>query len=116
MAVEMTDPTHPPTPLSLAILIALAEEPMHGYALMQAVEEQTDGVLRPGTGTLYAALERLLDEGLILDEDRDASDGRRGRSYAISDEGRNVVRQEIARLQKTIELARARELAPEGTP
>lgn len=112
----MTDPATPLTPLSLAILLALADEPMHGYALMQAVEAQTEGVLRPGTGTLYAALERLLDDGLIDDEGKPEADGRRGRSYSISDEGRVVARAEIARLQRTVALARTRDLAPEGSP
>jgi DNA-binding PadR family transcriptional regulator len=112
----VTDPGSPPTPLSLAILLALADEPMHGYALMQAVEAQSGGVLQPGTGTLYAALERLLADGLIRDEGKPSGDRRRGRSYAISEEGRVVVRAEIARLQRTVELAKARDLAPEGSP
>lgn len=111
----MTDPGNPPTPLSLAILLALADEPMHGYALMQAVDAQSGGALQPGTGTLYAALERLLADGLIRDEDAPSGDRRRGRSYAISEAGRAVVRAEIGRLQRTVELAKARDLAPESS-
>ena len=55
----------PLTPLSMAILLALAGGDRHGYALMQEIEEQTDGALRPGTGSLYAGLQRLMADGLI---------------------------------------------------
>lgn len=106
--------TLPLTPLSTAILLALAEEELHGYALMQRVDEQSHGVLQPGTGTLYAALMRLLDDGLIEEGDQPAPDGRRGRSYRISDEGRSVVRAEATRMARVVDLARRRGLAPDG--
>ncbi|MGH7464524.1 MAG: PadR family transcriptional regulator, partial [Longimicrobiales bacterium] len=62
----MTDAQpHPLTPLTMAILLALTKEELHGYALMQEIEEQTDGSVVPGTGSLYAALQRLEDEGLV---------------------------------------------------
>ena len=103
----------PLTPLSTAILLALAHEDLHGYALMQAVEAQSGGVLAPGTGTLYAALGRLLDEGAIDETDAPAPDGRRGRTYRISDAGRALVRAEAARLDQVLALARAHGLAPD---
>ena len=55
----------PLTPLSTAILLGLAEGARHGYAIMKEVERQTDGRLTPGAGSLYAALQRLQDDGLI---------------------------------------------------
>lgn len=109
-----THHTPPLTPLSTAILLALAREELHGYALMQAVEAQSDGVLTPGTGTLYAALLRLLDDGLIEEGERPPADGRRGRSYHISDEGRALVRAEAARLDRVLRLARAQGLTPDA--
>lgn len=106
--------TLPLTPLSTAILLALAEEELHGYALMQRVDEQSRGILQPGTGTLYAALVRLLDDGLIEEGDEPATNARRGRSYRISEAGRALVRAEAARMARVVALARSRGLAPEG--
>jgi DNA-binding PadR family transcriptional regulator len=110
-----TAPSHtvPLTPLSTAILLALAGKELHGYALMQEVEAQSGGVLTPGTGTLYAALMRLLDDGLIQEGDRPPSDERRGRSYRISDAGRALVRAEAVRLDGVLRLARAHGLGPD---
>lgn len=110
----MTDTRKPLSPLSLAILIALAEHELHGYALMQTIEAQTEGALRPGTGTLYAALDRLMTDGLIADAGAEADDRRRGRTYAITAEGRAAARGEIGRLQRVVGLARDRDLLPEG--
>lgn len=110
----MADQTKPLSPLSLAILIALAERELHGYALMRAIEDQTEGALRPGTGTLYAALDRLTADGLIGDAGAEADDRRRGRTYAITAAGQAAARAEIGRLQRVVHLARARDLAPEG--
>lgn len=111
-----TDPRLPLTPLTMALLLALAEDDLHGYALMQAVERQTDGALTPGTGSLYAALERLMADGLIgevpsaelPDEDR------RRRTYRITDEGRGLARAEAERMVRVLRVARERRLAPEG--
>ena len=49
----------------MAILLGLSDGDRHGYALMKEIERQTDGALKPGTGSLYAALQRLMDDGLI---------------------------------------------------
>jgi len=101
-------PTHelPLTPLSTAILVALAAENLHGYGLMQAVSEQSGGILAPGTGTLYAALDRLLSDGLILDANQATGDRRRGRTFAISPRGRDVLRAEARRLEELLTRAR----------
>jgi DNA-binding PadR family transcriptional regulator len=108
----MPEAAQPLTALSLAILIALADESLHGYALMQAVRDQTAGALKPGTGTLYAALERLTDDGLIREDATPSTDKRRGRTYAISEAGRERARAEVGRLQRIVHLARQRDLAP----
>lgn len=109
----MKNPDQPITPLSLAILLALADEALHGYALMKAVEEQTEGAIRPGTGTLYAALDRLMEDALIQDGGLLPGDRRRGRSYIISTAGREAARSEIARLQRIVVLAGERDLTPD---
>ena len=55
----------PLSPLTMAILLALADGDRHGYALMQEIEQQTDGALKPGTGSLYAGLQRLMGDTLM---------------------------------------------------
>jgi DNA-binding PadR family transcriptional regulator len=69
-----------------AILVLLAEEPMHGYQIIQDLTERTGGVWRPSPGAVYPALQQLEDEGLVRQEERD---GRR--LYHLTDAGRTYV-------------------------
>jgi len=104
----------PLTPLSVAILVALGREELHGYALMQEVEEGSGGHLRPGTGSLYAALQRLMNEGWIRESPnrpRPDEDSRR-KYYQITEEGREVVGDELRRLVCLVDDARAHGLIP----
>jgi len=115
----MTDPIHeslPLTPLTMAILLSLAEEDRHGYALMKSIEEQTEGSLKPGTGSLYAALQRLMDEGLITESPREpeAGEDTRRKAYRISEAGRALARAEAERMLRVLHLARDRKLAPDS--
>lgn len=68
------------------ILSALTERPMHGYEIIQALEQKSRGIWRPSAGSIYPTLQQLSDEGLITGED---VDGRR--TYTLTDEGRKVV-------------------------
>lgn len=104
-----------PTPLSHAILIALADADLHGYGIIKAVEDQSGGALRPGTGTLYTALQRLLDVGLIEESDREPDPGedRRRRYYHLTEAGRDAARAETLRLAHLVALARERRLVGE---
>ncbi len=104
----------PLTPLSLAVLLALADSELHGYALMKDVEAQSEGRLVPGTGTLYAALQRMIEEGLIEESTRrrTKSDDARRKYYVITRFGREVTRAELGRLARLIELGAERKLAP----
>ncbi len=70
-----------------AALALLAEEPLNGYQIIQAIGERSDGVWRPSPGSVYPALQQLEDEGLIRVEAGDA--GRR--AYRLTDEGREYV-------------------------
>jgi len=116
--VHLSDPgAHPPlTPLSMAILLALAEGELHGYALLQEIERQTAGSLSPGTGTLYAALQRLADEGLIVESpDLPApEEDQRRRYYRITPAGRAAAVAESGRMARVLEIAREKRLVPEG--
>ncbi len=115
---RQSDPKIPLTPLTMAILLALADEDCHGYALMQRIEAESGGGLKPGTGSLYAALERLMDDGLIDETEGAAGDDadRRRKSYRLTDRGRAVARAEAARMLDVLRIARARRLGPAGDP
>jgi DNA-binding PadR family transcriptional regulator len=94
------------------LLLALADRPLHGYALMQAVEKQSSGTVRPGTGSLYAALQRLLDDGLIEVAETDAEGGRRrGNSYRITEPGSRAIVEEADRTRAVLTLVKERDLA-----
>ncbi|MGD2071321.1 MAG: PadR family transcriptional regulator [Gemmatimonadota bacterium] len=93
----------PLTPLSMAVLLALSEEARHGYAIRQELEARTDGVPL-GTSSLYAALRRLSDEGLI-EEVSDPTDARR-RSYRVTANGRAAARAEALRMARVAGRAR----------
>lgn len=95
----------PLTPLSMAILLALMDGPQHGYALMQEIEAQTGR--RPGTGTLYAALDRLEAEDHIAECDVEEADPRR-RYFRITPAGIAAARAESARMLGVLDHARAR--------
>ena len=102
----------PLTPISFEILLALLDHELHGYAILQAVEGRLAGKLPMRTGTLYRALARLLDEGLIeRTGSGDDTDPRR-RYYAITAHGRQTARAEAGRLAEQVEAARARRLIP----
>jgi DNA-binding PadR family transcriptional regulator len=69
-----------------AILELLAEEPMHGYQIMQELAERTGGMWRPSPGSIYPTLQQLADEGLVMAED---SAGKK--VYSLTEEGRATV-------------------------
>ena len=99
------------------ILIALAAGDRHGYAIMQEVESATDGRLRLGAGTLYRSLQRLLEQGFIVEtNDRPApeNDDERRRYYRITDDGRTAARGEAARLAGMVRLAELRGIVGEA--
>jgi DNA-binding PadR family transcriptional regulator len=114
--MDRHDEMLPLSPLSMAILLALAEGDRHGYALMQDIEEQTEGALTPGTGSLYAGLERLTADGLIRESEGEPGADRRRRYYAITDEGRRLARAEARRMMRVLDTAAARKLAPRLRP
>jgi DNA-binding PadR family transcriptional regulator len=105
-------------PLPLAhfhVLVTLAGEELHGYAILQDVASRTGGAVQLETGTLYRSIHRLLEKGLVEEssERPDPSlDDERRRYYRITPLGAAVVRAEAARLASLVDLARAKGLAP----
>ena len=104
----------PLTPLSLAILLALADGARHGYAILRELEKQSDGRVVPGAGTLYAALERMLSDALIAESSgKDETGGPPRRYFTITAFGRDVARAELLRMARVIDVGREKRLVPE---
>ncbi|MBA3884371.1 MAG: helix-turn-helix transcriptional regulator [Acidobacteria bacterium] len=102
----------PLSPVVFEILLALAGEDRHGYAIMQEVEARSGGGISLHAGSLYRALARLLEQELIEELDGRAAetDDERRRSYRLTARGRAVARAEAARLAVQVERARASRL------
>jgi DNA-binding PadR family transcriptional regulator len=97
------------------ILVSLADRDRHGYAVMQDVQERTGGKLRLSPSSLYAAIRRLLEQGLLeeLAERPDPShDDERRRYYRLTRLGRDVAKAEARRLERLLGDARASGLLP----
>jgi DNA-binding PadR family transcriptional regulator len=90
------------------ILTSLAGGPAHGYAILKEIEEITDGQVRMRAGTLYAALERLMDEHLVSMVSEGIVDNRLRRYYRLSAKGAEQLSAEADRLNKRAKLARTR--------
>lgn len=105
----------PLPPATFHILVALADEDRHGYAIMQDVTSRTDGELKLGAGTMYRSIQRMLEQGLLAEiSARPAPelDDERRRYYRITPFGRAVARAEARRLTHMLKLARASGFAP----
>jgi DNA-binding PadR family transcriptional regulator len=100
---------HPPLPSAVfQILVALADQDRHGYAIMQDVAERTNGDMRLSPGTLYGAIKRMLDDGLIVElAERPDDDDERRRYYRLTKSGREVAQAETGRLTTLLRQARA---------
>ncbi|HEY1305729.1 MAG TPA: helix-turn-helix transcriptional regulator [Vicinamibacterales bacterium] len=115
---EQSDEVDSLLPLPTAvfhILVALADRDRHGYSIMQDVAARTDGKVRLSAGTLYSAVRRMLEQGLI-EELRDSPDpesaDERRRYYRLTRLGRNAAVAEARRLQDMLSQARATGLIP----
>ncbi|MEV8324399.1 PadR family transcriptional regulator [Kitasatospora sp. NPDC056731] len=100
---------------TLLLLTALADAPRHGYALIQEVAALSDGRVKMRTSTLYSALDRLLQQGLIEVERDEVIDGRARRTYALADAGRDTLAAEADRLRAVVAEADRRLRATRST-
>jgi len=89
------------------ILLSLSPGPKHGYAILKEVESLSDGRVKLSTGTLYGAIERLLDQGWIRRVDDPIPNGtnRQRKAYELTELGRKAINAEIARLRKLVSVA-----------
>ena len=111
MTNDSIDRFLPLTPATLHILLALAADDLHGYAIMQEVVRQSEGRYKLGPGTLYDNLQRLADQGLVRETSggkrADGDDSRR-RYYRLNALGRRVLSAEITRLESVVREAKQR--------
>lgn len=91
------------------VLVALTAGEMHGYAIMQAVEDSSDGIVRMGPATLYGTLKRLVDSGLAeeLDSSPSPDEDQRRRYYRLTGLGERVCSAESVRLSRLVRRTRA---------
>jgi DNA-binding PadR family transcriptional regulator len=116
--LQDVDALLPLPPATFHILMAVTDEDRHGYAIIQDVQARTDGELKLSAGTLYRSIQRMLEQGLIVEAKRrpaPALDDERRRYYSITPFGVAVARAEMRRLTQLVRLARARGLTPEAT-
>jgi len=105
-------------PLPLAtfhILMSLSDGEMHGYGIILDVSVRTGGALKMSAGTLYRSIQRMQEQGLIVEvlRRRRADDDERRRYYRITLLGAEVARAEASRLSQLVRMARARGFTPE---
>ncbi len=115
----------PLTPVTLNILLALADEERHGYGIGLEVRERTGGKMRLGPGTLYGTLKRMVDGGLVaeseslpeeeLDDGTRPYDAQRRRYYRLTGFGERALAAELSRLEGVVRTAQEKGLfSPPG--
>jgi DNA-binding PadR family transcriptional regulator len=91
----------------LFVLLSLAEQPRHGYSILKDIESMSGGRVLLSTGTLYGALQRLLDNGWIERVEEDGAPRDR-RTYRLTSRGRRNLQAEIERMRHVTKLAALR--------
>jgi PadR family transcriptional regulator len=104
MTETMREPTY-------FVLAALLDGRLHGYGIIKRATELSDGRVRITAGTLYGAIDRLIERGLVAPDGEETVSGRLRRYYRITGEGERVVAEEAARLRTASEVV-ARRLHP----
>ncbi len=89
------------------VLIALGQDALHGYGILEAIDAKTGGRASILPGTLYATMNRMVDDGLICEVDRPEGADTRRKYYRVTELGKAVVRAEAERLRVLLDVARA---------
>lgn len=103
----------PLSPLAFQVLLSLADESRHGYAIIQEIAERTDGVISMRTGTMYLLLQRMVADGLIEESGarpKADQDDERRRYYVVTTLGRSVAAAEAKRLEAMVGQARRKQV------
>src|SRR4030088_2901004 len=112
-AQSHTESFGPLTPSMFHVLLSLAGDDLHGYAILKEVELRTGGKVRLSTGTLYGLIKRLLNDGLVVElRSRPANreDDERRRYYRLTPQGRQGATAEAERMDEILSIARSRNL------
>ena len=112
-AQSNSEPQEPITPAMFHVLLALAGDDLHGYAILKEVELRTGGKVRLSTGTLYGIIKRMLADGLIAElrsRPAESQDDERRRYYRLTPQGREVAAAEASRMDEVLSIARSRNL------
>jgi DNA-binding PadR family transcriptional regulator len=100
-------PARPMAPAVFQILIALADQPLHGYGIMLNIAERSNGEVKLSPGTLYGSIKQMLEDAWIEEvPGRATADDERRRYYRLTREGREAARQEMARMSALLNHAR----------
>lgn len=102
----------PLTPAVFHILFALSDGDKHGYAIMQQVAALSGRKFRMGPGTLYTAIQRLLEAAWIEERERKEEADSRRRYYRLTNAGRRALQAEVGRMDSILRLAQKRKLVP----
>jgi DNA-binding PadR family transcriptional regulator len=107
------DIRRPLSPAVLHILLALSDGAAHGYAIKQEAETRSEGTVRLGPGTLYTAIQRLLDAQLVRETsaDHDPANGQQAqrRYYELTARGRRLLKEEVGHLVRLADYARGKQ-------
>jgi DNA-binding PadR family transcriptional regulator len=109
----------PLTPAVLDIMVALGNEELHGYAIMQEVRRRTDGQRRLAPGTLYRSLKQMEQRGWVAQSEErpePSLDDERRRYYRLTELGRRVALAEVERLEGLVGAARLKGFIPSPRP
>ena len=101
MTETMREPTY-------FVLAALLDGRLHGYGIIKRAAELSDGRVRITAGTLYGAIDRLIEQGLVAADGEETVSGRLRRYYRITGDGERVVAEEAARLRAASEVVARR--------
>lgn len=113
-------PSHAMNPVDFHVLLVLSRGSLYGYAIKQAVGEESSGAVEPEIGSLYRVLARLVSTGFVEQVEGAEPDppgthpGKRRKYYALTREGERALRDEVERLSVALDLARGRGLLSEG--
>lgn len=113
------DSSLPLTPAVLDIMVALGNEEMHGYAIMQEVRRRTEERRRLAPGTLYRSLKQMEERGWVVESEErpePSLDDERRRYYRLTDLGRRVALVELERLEGLVRAGRSKGFVSSGWP
>lgn len=107
--MTVPDTKHPLREPTFLILLSLAPGPKHGYAILKEVESLSEGRVKLSTGTLYGAIERLLEQDWIrrVEDPLPNDTNRQRKAYELTELGHKILNTEIERLQKLVKVAQA---------